>query len=105
MLTLLTVTVSAAPSRKVIDDGGSGPYKAEAVSEASLPGFVVYRPCDMSAAVTHEGPLPLFVFANGACNDTSLPYERMLNDLASYGYFVIALGEMPDSINDRELRK
>ena len=58
MLTLLTVTVSAAPSRKVIDDGGSGPYKAEAVSEASLPGFVVYRPCDMSAAVTQEGPLP-----------------------------------------------
>lgn len=105
MLMLLAVTVSAAPSRKVIDDGGSGPYKAEAVSEASLPGFVVYRPCDMSAAVTHEGPLPLFVFANGACNDTSLPYERMLNDLASYGYMVVALGEMQDSINDRELRK
>jgi len=94
-----------APAKKIIDDGGSGPFKAEAISENTLPGFVVYKPADLKATVTQEGPLPLLVFANGACNDTSLPYERMLNDLASYGYLVVALGEMQDSINDRQLGK
>lgn len=95
----------AAPSKKIIDEGGSGPYKAEAIAETSLPGFVVYRPADIPAAVTREGALPLLVFANGGCNDTSLPHERLLNDVASYGYIVIALGEMQDSISDRELHK
>ena len=104
-LTAVAAVLTAAPSKKIIDDGGSGPYKAEAVSDPTLPGFVVYRPADMMAAVSHEGPLPLFVFANGGCNDTSLPHERMLNDVASYGYLVVALGEMQDSINDRELHK
>lgn len=104
-LLVFSVLAYAAPSKKIIDDGGSGPYKAEAISESSLPGFVVYRPVDLIEAVTHEGPLPLVVFANGACNDTSLPYERMLSDLASYGYLVVALGEMQDSISDRALHK
>lgn len=103
-LSLLMAFVSfAAPARKFIEDGGSGPYKAIAVSEPSLPGFVIYRPVDLSGAVTREGQLPLMIFGNGACNDTSVPYENMLNDLASYGYIAISIGEMQDSINDREI--
>lgn len=101
----LPVSADAAPKRKVIDDGGSGPFKAEAVNDSTLDNFVVYRPIDYAAAVRHEGPLPLMVFANGGCNDTSLPNERMLSDLASYGYLVVAMGEMQDSINDRQLSK
>lgn len=107
LLTLLLVSafISAAPQRKIIDEGGSGQFKAEAVSEKTLPGFVVYKPQNMVAAVEHEGPLPLLVFANGGCNDTSLPHEKMLSDLASYGYVVIALGEMQDRLDDRQLGK
>ncbi|MDE6769422.1 MAG: hypothetical protein K2J78_06840 [Muribaculaceae bacterium] len=105
LLMALTAMAWARPSRKIIDDGGSGPYKAEAISEPTLPDFTVYKPADLQAAVTQGGPLPLIVFANGGCNDTSLPHERMLTDLASYGYLVVALGEMQDSINDRELHK
>lgn len=105
LLLLTGTTVWAKTDRKIIDDGGSGPYKAEAISEPSLENFVVYKPIDLTAAVKLEGPLPLFVFANGACDDTSLPHERMLNDLASYGYMIIALGELQDSINDRQLHK
>lgn len=92
-------------TQKVIDQGGSGRFKAEAVSEYSLPGFVVYKPQDMAQACQHQGPLPLVVFANGGCNDTSLPFERMLSDLASHGYLVVALGEMQQRIDDRELHK
>ena len=104
-LAFIALAVSAKPDKKIIDDGGSGPFKAEAISEPTLENFVVYRPVDLQEAVKKEGPLPLFVFANGACDDTSLPHERMLNDLASYGYLVIALGELQDSINDRQLQK
>ena len=104
-LLLVSVLGYAAPRRKIIEDGGSGQFKAEAVSERTLPGFVVYKPQNMLAAVEHEGPLPLLVFANGGCNDTSIPHEKMLNDLASYGYVVIALGEMQERLDDRELHK
>lgn len=105
VIILTFVSVLAGPTRKIIDDGGSGPFKAEAVSDPTLDNFVVYRPVDYKAAVKAEGPLPLLVFANGGCNDTSLPHERMLNDIASHGYLVVALGQMQDSINDRELGK
>lgn len=105
VLILTAIAVSAKTDKKIIDDGGSGPYKSEAISDPSLENFVVYRPVDLPAAVRKEGPLPLFVFANGACDDTSLPHERMLSDLASYGYLVVALGELQDSINDRQLHK
>lgn len=104
-LLLPAIVVSAKTTKKIIDDGGSGPYRAEAISDPTLENFVVYRPADIPAAVKKEGPVPLFVFANGACDDTSLPHERMLNDLASYGYLVVALGELQDSINDRQLHK
>lgn len=105
LMMALAATAWGGPSKKIIDAGGSGPNKAEAIMEPTLVDFTVYKPADLQAAVTENGPLPLIVFANGACNDTSLPYERMLNDLASYGYLVVALGEMQDSINDRELHK
>ena len=98
-MSLTAMTYSAIVKKKVIDEGGSGPYKAEAVTESSLPGFVVYRPADLSAAKVKEGQLPLLVWANGACRDSSIEHERMLNDLASYGYVVVAVGEMADSIN------
>lgn len=96
----------AAPLRKkIIDDGGSGPYKAVALTESGMEDFVIYRPVNLPDAVIHEGPLPLLVFANGGCNDTSLPHEKMLNDLASYGYIIVALGQMQNSLDDRELNK
>lgn len=102
---LAAIITIAAPSKKIIDEGGSGQYKAEAISSPTLPGFVIYKPQDIAAAVQHTKTLPVLVFANGGCNDTSLPHERLLNDLASYGYLVIALGEMQEDINDRELHK
>lgn len=63
LLTLSFLTAIAAPSRKIIDDGGSGPFKAEAISDPSLDNFVVYRPVDYKSATKSEGPLPLFVLS------------------------------------------
>ena len=91
---------------KVPDFGGSGPHKAIAVREKLLPDFVVYRPVNMDAAmrVGRRGmfqtgevkteKLPMLVFCNGGCMDTSIGYENMLTDIASYGYVVVAIGEL-----------
>lgn len=79
---------------KVPDGGGSGPYKAVALKEKTLTDFVVYRPLNMNNAVRREGKLPILLFANGGCMDTSVGYERMLTEIASRGYVVVAIGEM-----------
>jgi len=91
---------------KVPDYGGSGPHKAVAVREKSLPDFVVYRPVNMDAAMrvgrlgmfqtgeVKKEKLPVLVFCNGGCMDTSIGYENMLADVASYGYVVVAIGEL-----------
>ena len=79
---------------KVPDGGGSGRYKAIAVKEKSLRDFVVYRPLNMQNATRRGGKLPILLFANGGCMDTSVGYERMLTEIASHGYVVVAIGEM-----------
>ena len=91
---------------KVVEYGGSGRHKAVAVRERSLPDFVVYRPMNMDAAMTVSRPgmfgtgaakkekLPVLVFCNGGCMDTSIGYENMLSDIASYGYVVVAIGQL-----------
>lgn len=100
----LPVAMQGQVKRKSIDNGGSGAYKAEAREERTFKDAVVYKPVDMKAA-TKEGRLPVLVWANGGCNDTSLPHERMLNEVASHGYIVIALGSMQQRIDDRQLKK
>ena len=77
---------------KVVDDGGSGPFKAIVVSEATLPGFTVYRPEKLLEAAGTDGTLPIIIFGNGGCANSSLGHERFLNDIASYGYVVVAIG-------------
>ncbi len=102
---LLPVAVQGKVKRKVIDNGGSGAYKAEAREEKTFKDAVIYKPVDVKAAAAKEGKLPVLVWANGGCNDTSLPHERMLNEVASHGYVVIALGSMQERIDDRQLKK
>ncbi|WP_018983632.1 poly(ethylene terephthalate) hydrolase family protein [Salinimonas chungwhensis] len=106
LLYCLTFSVAAEiVDQKTIDDGGSGPFKAIATSESSLSDYVVYRPKDLQSAAKQQHALPLIVFANGGCNDTSLPFERMLSEVASQGYLVVALGAMQRSLDDRTLKK
>ena len=73
---------------KVVEYGGTGRNKAIAVREKSLPDFVVYRP------LRTRGKVPVLVFCNGGCMDTSIDYENMLSDIASHGYVVVAIGEL-----------
>ncbi|MBO4753343.1 MAG: alpha/beta fold hydrolase [Bacteroidales bacterium] len=87
--------------QKVIDEGGTGFLKAVAVKDAGLPDFVIYRPKDINFASVLNGKLPLLMFCNGGCSDSSLGYERMLIEIASQGYVVVALGELQEERGDR----
>ena len=88
---------------KRIDGGGSGPFKAIAASEPTLPEFVVYRPENLMEAAGTDGTLPIIIFGNGGCVNTSAAHERFLNDLASYGYVIVAIGPFQGGNNPRPM--
>ena len=67
---------------------GSGPYPAVREEPASLPMHTVYRPADLSKTPQ----LPVLLWANGGCRNTSVEFTRFLGELASHGYLVIAIG-------------
>ena len=88
--------------QKVVDNGGTGNYRAVVVTEKTLENYTVYRPRNVKAAARREGLLPVLIWCNGACSDNSKGYERMLNEMASHGYLVVAIGKMKVNDNDRE---
>ena len=77
---------------QVIENGGTGPYKSIAVGDASLPTHMIYRPSNLEYYVQENGRIPVLLYANGACANSSLQMSRLLSDVASYGYLVIAIG-------------
>lgn len=105
IVSIMQSAVAQPLKTRVIDEGGSGLFKAVAVKESSMPDFVIYRPKDLLHANARCGELPLLLFANGGCSDTSVGYERMLSEIASHGYIVVALGEMQDYLDERPTGK
>lgn len=87
---------------KHIDNGGSGDYQAIAAKEKSLPDFVVYRPENIKKAVRKEGKLPVLVWANGGCMNSSIHQERLLSEIASHGYIIVAIGTLQMTVEERE---
>lgn len=83
---------------KIVENGGKGPYKAEVVTAASLPGHTIYKPQDLKAAAKEEGFLPVMVWVNGSTTGAS--YESMLNEVASQGYVVVDAENSSASVND-----
>lgn len=105
MCFLSSVCTAKIIDSKVLDNGGNGPFNAVATTDSSLENYVIYRPKDLLTTVKNSSKLPVVVFANGGCMDTSYPFENMLNNIASHGYLVIALGKMQYSLDDRQLNK
>lgn len=105
LLLFSTIGFGQVVKSKVVDDGGSGAYKSVVTVEEDLQNFTIYRPEDLKDAVKKEGKLPLIVFANGGCNNTSITHEKVLSEIASHGYIVIALGPMQMSLDDRKIEK
>src|SRR5690625_6057455 len=96
LLTLLIMNPawSEIIKSRVIEEGGTGPYSALMLAEASLPTHTVFRPQDVSQFGA-DNPLPLIVWGNGACFDSPWEHINFLNEIASHGFLVIATGIFP----------
>lgn len=105
VLAICNISFGQIIKTKVVDNGGSGTYKAIVTTEETLQDFTVYRPKDLNVAFKNEGKLPIIAFANGGCNNTSITHEKVLSEIASHGYIVIALGPMQMSLDDRKIEK
>jgi dienelactone hydrolase len=97
----LHVSYAQVTKTKIIGNGSNGDYKAIAVTEKSLPDFVVYRPENINKAVKKEGKLPVIVWANGGCMNSSIHHERLLSEVASHGYIVVAIGKLQMTVEER----
>ena len=95
---------SNAQSTKTIEEGGTGPYKAVISGEKSLPQHTIYRPEDMSKT----GKMPVLVWGNGGCANSSQGHQNFLNEIASHGYIILAIGpyaEPGTTLSQEETRK
>lgn len=82
------------PLSKIVEEGGTGPYKSVMKEEGSLPAHTVFTPQDLSV-FNAEKPLPVLVWGNGACTDSPWEHFKFLNEIASHGYIVVATGYIP----------
>ena len=79
---------------EVVEDGGTGPYKAIMVEEPSLEAHTILRPTDLTP-FNSGNPLPVLVWGNGACTNSPWEHVNFLSEIASHGFIVVATGFIP----------
>lgn len=95
LLTILTNQIYAQEvASRVVEDGGTGPYSAVMISENSLSTHTIFRPQDLSV-FGKKNKLPIIAWGNGACANSPWEHVNFLNEIASYGFLVIAIGPIP----------
>ena len=80
--------------QRVIENGGTGAYKAVMTEDLSLPEHTILAPQDLSSFGTKK-KLPVLVWGNGACANSPWEHVNFLNEIASHGYIVLATGIIP----------
>ena len=97
MLTAQPATVNAqqsSPLSRIVEEGGTGPYKAIMKEEPSLEAHTIFVPQDLSK-FDLKNPLPVLVWGNGACFNSPFEHYKFLNEIASHGFLVVATGYIP----------
>ena len=89
------VTRNEVTKSKIVEEGGTGPYKAVMQEVQSLEAHTLFLPSDLSSFGS-ANPLPLLVWGNGACTNSPWEHFKFLNEIASHGYLVIATGYFPE---------
>lgn len=79
---------------RIIEDGGTGVYKAIMKEVPDLKEHTVFCPQDLSQ-FDAQHPLPVLVWGNGACANSPFEHMNFLNEIASHGYLVLATGIIP----------
>ena len=87
----LTAVPAQAQNSRIVEDGGSGPYKAIMMEEPTLATHTIFRPQDIS--VFGAGNLlPVLVWGNGGCANSPSGHVNFLNEVASQGFLIVAIG-------------
>ena len=79
---------------RIIEDGGTGAYKAILKEDPTLKEHTIIVPQDLSK-FNAKNPLPVLVWGNGACANSPFEHINFLNEIASNGYIVLATGNIP----------
>ena len=90
VMALVSMPVQAQNSR-IVEEGGSGPYKAIMMEEASLTTHTIFRPQDLSK-FDKKNLLPIIVWGNGGCANSPSGHVNFLNEVASQGFLIVAIG-------------
>ena len=100
VLLLSNYSVNAASDSKgnqddnivIVEDGGTGPYSAIVTEDAGLPGMTIYRPKDLTPFAGKK--LPVLLWGNGGCANSTDGHKNFLNEIASQGYIVLGIGPL-----------
>ena len=90
IMAMVAMPIQAQNSR-IVEEGGSGPYKAIMMEEASLTTHTIFRPQDLSK-FDKKNPLPVVVWGNGGCANSPSGHINFLNEVASQGFLIVAIG-------------
>jgi len=85
--------VGTESGERTVEDGGTGPYKAIAISNSGIATHTIYRPKDLSVFGDRE-KLPILAWGNGGCSNSNAAHQNYLSEIASHGYLIVAIGPM-----------
>ena len=80
-----------AQNSRIVEEGGTGPYKAIMMEEATLTTHTIFRPQDLSK-FGKKNLLPIIVWGNGGCANSPSGHINFLNEVASQGFLIVAIG-------------
>ncbi len=75
----------------------TGPYNVVMNTDKSLPGHTIFRPVDPAVI---KGKLPVVAVAHGGCYDVGNFSSRYSYEIASYGFLVIANGNISTELEE-----
>jgi len=87
----LVAMPAQAQNSRIVEEGGSGPYKAIMMEESSLATHTIFRPQDLSK-FDKKNLLPVVVWGNGGCANSPSGHINFLNEVASQGFLIVAIG-------------
>ena len=80
-----------AQNSRIVEEGGTGQYKAIMMEEPTLTTHTIFRPQDLSK-FGKKNLLPVLVWGNGGCANSPSGHINFLNEVASQGFLIVAIG-------------
>jgi uncharacterized protein YciI len=98
---LISSSIAQEKKSRIIEGGGTGAYSAVMMTEPSLPTHTIFRPEDITT-FGRKDKLPVIAWGNGACYNSPWEHVNFLNEVASHGFLVVAIGTMPREEGEQE---